>query len=696
MGITIGLGINTKELAAGLKSVKQQVQDTFDTLKNKVTTAQANLNLAEARFKSSQAKLAALAEAGDTTSEKFLLLKASTEKLKVSMDTASQKFDAAKKNLDDFKQAPGRFQKIGDSIKSQMASVGAAIAGAFAVQNIAQFLGESVKVAKEAEGVRKAFARIGDENKLAELRGATKGMVNDLELMKAAVQANNFEIPLSQMGKLLAFAQQRARDTGQSVDYLVQSIILGIGRKSPLILDNLGISAVKLRQKLGGISAESAQVADVAKVVGQIAEEEMAKVGKVADDNTTKLERYSVAWDNLKVKIGNAALTAAGFFAETLNGLTTAQKFTGGIGAIFGAAGDVNETKARFQIVKPFLETIAKYSDSNKVQALASQIKILEKNLSIVDADDTDKVVQYARAIELLRIEHEKASGKVAEMNAQNQKAATTYKDATEQVKALKEQQETATSKAQWNALQVQIDKWQAIADNISGAKDELKKFRDMSIGDFGYTAVQSLGPGGREKKLPKSLAGRGMGGMFTGTTLIPQQIEGFNKLIQALEEVELRYQKLNATQKNFADSFLKFSQMEIESAQQLGNAIRASMKQAIAAYLAGAIAQALFKEASKGLVGVITGAIAGVAFTALFDQMVPKFAKGGIVTRPTLGIFGEAGPEAVVPLKDMGRFGMGGGQLQVEVVGTISGRELRIGNKYGQNQMYAITGRKA
>ena len=38
----------------------------------------------------------------------------------------------------------------------------------------------------------------------------------------------------------------------------------------------------------------------------------------------------------------------------------------------------------------------------------------------------------------------------------------------------------------------------------------------------------------------------------------------------------------------------------------------------------------------------------------------IPKLAKGGIVSRPTLALIGEAGPEAVVPLSKMG--GMGGG----------------------------------
>lgn len=41
-------------------------------------------------------------------------------------------------------------------------------------------------------------------------------------------------------------------------------------------------------------------------------------------------------------------------------------------------------------------------------------------------------------------------------------------------------------------------------------------------------------------------------------------------------------------------------------------------------------------------------------------------FAKGGVVTKPTLGILGEAGPEAAIPLSKMG--GMGGGSTNITV----------------------------
>ncbi len=44
-------------------------------------------------------------------------------------------------------------------------------------------------------------------------------------------------------------------------------------------------------------------------------------------------------------------------------------------------------------------------------------------------------------------------------------------------------------------------------------------------------------------------------------------------------------------------------------------------------------------------------------------------FQAGGIVTRPTLGIIGEAGPEAVIPLSRLG--GMGGGGLSITITGN-------------------------
>lgn len=49
-------------------------------------------------------------------------------------------------------------------------------------------------------------------------------------------------------------------------------------------------------------------------------------------------------------------------------------------------------------------------------------------------------------------------------------------------------------------------------------------------------------------------------------------------------------------------------------------------------------------------LTGLVTGAY-GTQVASIASQSFTPFAKGGIVTGPTMGLVGEAGPEAIIPL---------------------------------------------
>jgi len=52
---------------------------------------------------------------------------------------------------------------------------------------------------------------------------------------------------------------------------------------------------------------------------------------------------------------------------------------------------------------------------------------------------------------------------------------------------------------------------------------------------------------------------------------------------------------------------------------------------------------------------GTLTNAqIGSIGNLTFAPTAIPEFAEGGIVTRPTLGIFGEAGPEAIIPLDQL------------------------------------------
>ena len=141
-------------------------------------------------------------------------------------------------------------------ISRQFQNLGGLIGATFVVGKIADFTKEAIKLGSKMEGVAQGFQRFGSEAELQGLRKATRGLVTDLELMKRTVMAGNLGIPIQEMGTLLEFATRRARETGESVDYLVNSIVIGIGRKSPRILDNLGISASRLSKEFNGAAVE--------------------------------------------------------------------------------------------------------------------------------------------------------------------------------------------------------------------------------------------------------------------------------------------------------------------------------------------------------------------------------------------------------------------------------------------------------
>ena len=202
-----------------------------------------------------------------------------------------------KKGLD---QAKGQLNSFGTQMKSLIGG----LVGIGLAKEVAQWAVGLSKAAAAAEGVEMAFMRISNQRTLDSLVSATRGTVSNLELMRKAVMAQNLGLPIENLASLFEFAAKRAQDTGESVDFLVNSIVTGIGRKSPLILDNLGISAVALKEKLGGAGMEVSSVADVAEAVGKIASEEMAKAGDIAETTQLSIEKVKSSYDNLKITLG--------------------------------------------------------------------------------------------------------------------------------------------------------------------------------------------------------------------------------------------------------------------------------------------------------------------------------------------------------------------------------------------------------
>ncbi|MDY3846736.1 MAG: 2-oxoacid:ferredoxin oxidoreductase subunit delta [Prevotella sp.] len=166
---------------------------------------------------------------------------------------------------------------------------------------INDYISDSTDMAASIDGVSKAFKELDNPSLLGNLRKATKGTVNDMELMKAAVQAKDFRIPLQDLGKYLAFAQLKAQQTGQSVEYMTQSIVTGLGRQSKMILDNLGISAAEIDEKV-------AETGDFMKAVASIVENQLAAVGETYISAADRALQKTTQLQNAQLEMGQALL----------------------------------------------------------------------------------------------------------------------------------------------------------------------------------------------------------------------------------------------------------------------------------------------------------------------------------------------------------------------------------------------------
>jgi len=264
------------------------------------------------------------------------------------------------------KGAESSLGRFGGAIKK----VGGMIAAAFSVAAIASFTKNIIGLASQTEGVKAAFDRLNNPGLLTALRAATRGTVSDLQLMTKAIQAQNFKIPLSQLATYFEFATKRAIQTGESVDYLVDSIITGIGRKSVLVMDNLGISAVQLQK-------EVERTGDFATAAGNIIRSELTSMGEVADTTATKVASIKTAFENIKTGIG-LKITESPLFQGLTNWVNNIGKFAQVPGmsliqAIYGATIKPGEFNAILdESNKKIAENAALIAKQNEAKAAAA------------------------------------------------------------------------------------------------------------------------------------------------------------------------------------------------------------------------------------------------------------------------------------------------------------------------------------
>lgn len=174
--------------------------------------------------------------------------------------------------------------------------VAGALGLTFAISQIGTIISDLNLLAEQAKGVEFAFLKLGDrgEKALENIRKSTRGFISDLEIKKALVNFDNFNISLEETDVLMEFLAVRAAQTGESIDHLKDSLVEGLSKESKLRIDNLGISAAQLNDELEKTPNFVSAVANIAKT-------EIAQAGTILDDAGSSQQRWNATLENFKL-----------------------------------------------------------------------------------------------------------------------------------------------------------------------------------------------------------------------------------------------------------------------------------------------------------------------------------------------------------------------------------------------------------
>jgi seryl-tRNA synthetase len=324
------LKVDDKEYNSSLKQAQQGIQHleqalndagkTFKQVDKSVVDYVRGIGQMEAQSKTARGRISEMSNAFVELSLRYKNMSDEVKSSDVgkalaeSMQQLKNRTIEAKSELEDLNKAIGnaKMPEIstggGDGLSSMMAVFGGNMMtkGVELLTSAMSRLGDEIvnisqaalEMSVQAEGITIAFNRLNDPNLLNELREATHGTVSDLELMKAAVKFDDFNLPLKELGTMLAFAQKKAKDTGQSVDYMVDSIVTGLGRKSLMILDNLGLSAAEIKKRMG-------ENGDMTIAVGEIIREQMESAGDYMETAADRGARANAELENSYLRLGN-------------------------------------------------------------------------------------------------------------------------------------------------------------------------------------------------------------------------------------------------------------------------------------------------------------------------------------------------------------------------------------------------------
>lgn len=216
---------------------------------------------------------------------------------------------------------------------------------------------KSLDRAQVVEGVVRGFDTLQSQagllanDSLQKLRTATQGLVSDFDLMQQANQAVQLGLDPSKLDSMAEAATKLGAAVGRTAQEAFGDLITGVGRSSPLILDNLGITlkasesqeiyAAQIGKTVDALNEQEKAAAFQQAALQKIAEksEQLAEIQETAATAATRLKTASEnAFDEFVTGLSNSDE-----LRDSLNELSEViddidfKRVADGIGTIAGA-----------------------------------------------------------------------------------------------------------------------------------------------------------------------------------------------------------------------------------------------------------------------------------------------------------------------------------------------------------------------
>lgn len=282
---------------------------------------------------------------------------------------------------------------------------GIAIAGSAAVTAVGAVGAAIGKLAVDAiplQGIEAAFEGISgaSDEMLDALRRGSLGMVTDRELMRNYNQAVQLvsKTFADQLPDAMKYLAKVSAATGQDMGYMLDSLTKGVGRLSPMILDNLGIQvsleeATAEAAEMFGVEADALSKtqlqAGMMNVVMRALERNTADMPEIAGTAAQRWAALGTTFKNVKDQIGLAfspvlerGMGAVEMFVnDKLPGILTwfTDKFAPGVGEAIDRAAQ-------------FVKNLASGERFN--------VAIRELLAGVLAPEDIEKIVDVSRWVE--------------------------------------------------------------------------------------------------------------------------------------------------------------------------------------------------------------------------------------------------------------------------------------------------------